>query len=731
MKIPPFLKPAPFKILVLAIPLALFFAGWWFGLPPRDSDNGAEAADNGETWTCSMHPQIRQPEFGLCPLCNMDLIPLKGGEEGGLRELTITPEAAALLDIRVSPVTREPVENEVRLFGRIAYDERRISTLSARVAGRIDRLFVDFTGARVSAGDHLAEIFSPDMLVAQRELIEARRGIDALAHDASPAVRDTRRRLLEAARDRLRFLQFSEDRIAAIEALDQPAEHLTLDSPQTGVVIEKFANVGDYVSTGDPLFRIADLSGVWLEVDAYETDLPWLRFAQEVTFTVEAMPGREFTGRIVFINPEIDAVRRVARVRVNVPNADDALKPGMFARVTVRSATTAGGVVADPALAGKWISPMHPEIIRDEPGECDICGMDLVPAEELGFVATTEDAEPPLLIPASAVLRTGRRAVVYVRLPEHHTPTFEGREIVLGPRLGQRQIVSAGLHEGEPVVTRGAFALDSELQLKAKPSMMDPNAGLAEIPAHEGPESLVGQWPPIPRALHRLMENPDSTHIDIIQFLIESIETDALQPDELSLWEEFSRRLLNRLEEARQIADARPEEAAARVVRAVDEAGRFLGLDPTPAATPQADPEKTASLRRILDAYLPLAAALADDDDEAALQHAATLRDALADEPPALADPLAGPARETAAVESIADRRTTFKPLSDALIDLVRAHGIDAIGNAYVVHCPMAFGDAGADWLSAKPEVLNPYYGDRMLTCGTVTDTLSIEPPSE
>lgn len=335
MKIPTFLKRTPLKLLAILIPLALFFVGWWFGLPPRE-DKG-EATASGETWTCSMHPQIRQPEFGLCPLCNMDLIPLKDDAGGGLRELTITPEAVALLDIRVSPVIREAVENEVRLFGRIAYDERRITTITSRVAGRLDRLFVDFTGARVAEGDHLAEIFSPDMLVAQRELIEARRGSNALAVDASPAVRDTRRRLLDAARERLRFLQFSDDRIAEIETRSEPSERLTLDSPQSGVVIEKFANVGDYVSTGDPLFRIADLSGVWLEMDAYEGDLPWLRFAQQVTFTVEAMPGRDFTGRIVFIDPEVDATRRVARVRVNVPNDDDSLKPGMFARAIVRS----------------------------------------------------------------------------------------------------------------------------------------------------------------------------------------------------------------------------------------------------------------------------------------------------------------------------------------------------------------------------------------------------------
>ncbi len=729
MNAPPFLrrlKPGPLLLALAA--LALFFAGWWFGLPPREPSAAAGAAAS-EIWTCSMHPQIRQPAPGLCPICNMDLIPLEGGPAGSLREVSVSPEAAALLDLRVAPVVREPAVAEVELFGRIDYDERRVTTITTRVAGRLDRLFVDFTGAVVREGDHLAEIYSPDLLVAQRELIEARRALGALDSGTSPAVRDTRQRLLQAARERLRLLQFDEQQIQRIERSDEPEDRLTLNAPQSGVVTAKLVSEGQYVNTGDPLFRVADLSSVWLRLEAYEDDLQWLRYGQDVAFRVRALPGRTFHGRIAFIDPEIDPMRRIARVRVNVENPDQALKPGMFAEATVRSATAASGQVLDPELAGKWISPMHPEIVKDGPGQCDICGMDLVPAEELGFIADADAAPEPLLVPASAVLRTGRRAIVYVRIPDEGEPTFEGREIVLGPRVGDRFIVEAGLREGELVVTQGAFKLDSELQIQAKPSMMSPNAGLEERPALEGPESLAGQWPPVRRALHRLLGHPEPGAVRAVGAAVAAVDTSQLQPEELDRWREFSRRILNEVAVSADEAAAQPERAAERVAAAVDEAGRFLGLPGAPLPPPPVDPAAAAGLRKLLDAYFPLARQLAEDDDDGAREAAATLAATAETTPLDEAADLPELARAVATADGIKSRRAALEPLSQRLIALVRGQGTDAVGDAYVVHCPMAFGNQGADWLAEAPVVINPYFGDAMLTCGTVTDTLSLESP--
>ena len=671
MKMLPFLKRIPRTLPVLILPLALFLIGWWFGLPPAKESTATAGA--AEVWTCSMHPQIRQPQFGLCPLCNMDLIILEAGNESGLREISITPEAVALLDIRIAPVTRDEATHEVRLFGRIDPDERRVSTLTARAAGRLEKLFVDFTGADVAQGDPLAEIFSPDLLVIQRELIEARRALDALPADANATLRDTRRRLVDSARERLRLLQFDDAQITAIETQNTPTDRLTLRAPQSGIVTEKVVNPGDYVSTGDPLYRIADLRGVWLNLEAYENDLPWLRVGQQARFDIAAHPGRTFEGTIVFIEPGINPTRRIARLRLDVENPDLTLKPGMFA--TAR-------------------------------------------------VTATLPGENALLVPASAVLQTGPRAIVYVRLPEEPTPVFEGREIILGPRVGDRYIVASGLSEGENVVTRGAFKLDSELQIKGRPSMMNPDAGLAERPAHDAPESLAAQWQPILRALHRLIDAPSTQGLAQIKSLIRSINTEQLQPDELALWNEFSRRLLNDLELASQTLATTPSESLALTTRAIERTGRFLGLPYEPAALPPVDPAIAAELRKALDHYLPVSQALADDNDEAATQAARQLADSLQGELRTLAEAVA-------IAPDIKARRTAFQPLSDHLIAQIRAHAIDAIGNAYVVHCPMAFGNTGGDWLSATPEVLNPYYGDRMLTCGTVTDTLSVEPQSK
>jgi Cu(I)/Ag(I) efflux system membrane fusion protein len=173
-------------------------------------------------------------------------------------------------------------------------------------------------------------------------------------------------------------------------------------------------------------------------------------------------------------------------VRVNAPNPGDKLKPGMFVRAAVRSSLAIGGQVMDPSLKGKWICPMHPDVIKDAPGKCPICGMPLVTPESLGYVTAEEKAPPPLVIPSSAPLITGTRAVVYIKVPHEENPTFEGREIVLGPRAGDYYIVKSGLKEGEMVVTQGNFKIDSALEIEAKPSMMSPEGGAAPQMHHHG-----------------------------------------------------------------------------------------------------------------------------------------------------------------------------------------------------------------------------------------------------
>jgi len=733
------LARTPRKILTILLPLALFAAGWWFGLPAESdkSDLSDTSGMSDEIWTCSMHPQIRQPNPGLCPICEMDLIPLKDSGEGGIREVTVSPEAAALLNLQVSPVIRSAAVAEVSLFGRIAYDERSISTITSRIGGRIDRLFVDFTGAMVRKGDHLAEIYSPEIYVAQREVIEATKAIENQPANSSDPVRQTRLRLLNAAREKLRLLQLSEEQIDEIASQKNPSDRITIRSPQDGIVVEKSVNLGSYVKTGDSLFKVADLSTVWLILEAYESDLPWLRYAQDVEFSIEALPGEEFHGRVAFIDPDINPVTRVAQVRVNVKNPGQKLKPGMFARAGVESRMTNGGKVVDPSLEGKWISPMHPEIVKDGPGKCDICGMPLVPAAELGFIADiAQNDDLPLLVPASAVLQTGERAVVYIRIPEKADPTFEGREIVLGPKVGRQFIVENGLSEGELVVSQGAFKLDSELQIKAKPSMMNPNAGLVELPANSAPEDLAGQWSPVLRSLARLQDAGDPGSAgEAIKGMVRAlaaVDQSTFQPDTLKLWNEFSNRLLNGLTIAGHQLPENVQQAARIATRSVEEAGRYLGLSSQTEVPSRVDPALAGALEKMIQAYLPLSKALADDAPDKAQVAAREFsevsgRISLTED----AEYLQTKASELAGESEIEKQRVIFQNISNRLISLVRSYGLDQVGSAYVVHCPMAAKGEGGDWISNVPEVLNPYFGDTMLNCGSVTATLSLgeKPP--
>ncbi|RMH05468.1 MAG: efflux RND transporter periplasmic adaptor subunit, partial [Planctomycetota bacterium] len=446
----------------------------------------AAAAAAPTLWTCSMHPQIRLPEPGQCPICFMDLIPLAaddlGAETGPVLELS--PAAAALAGIRTARVERRPVEREVRLVGRLDYDETRIQELAAWVPGRIERLFVDFTGTRVRAGDHMFQIYSPELYAAQRELLEALKTTERLDRSPLELLRNSAAATVVAARQKLILLGLTEQQVAEVVDRGTAEERLVVNAPSGGIVIHKGALEGMYVEEGTPIYRIADLSRLWLLLDAYEEDLPWLRYGQEVEFEVAAWPGEAFRGRVVFLDPVLDPRTRTVKVRVEVENPDGRLRPGMFAHAHAHARLGVHGRVVPPEVASSWMCPMHPEVLADGPGACPECGMDLVPASELGFVAAGP-AEEPVVVPDTAPLVTGTRAVVYVKDPTAAAPTFRGRQVVLGPRASGWYVVREGLEEGEEVVVQGAFKIDSELQIRAQPSMMSPGEEEATAAAGE------------------------------------------------------------------------------------------------------------------------------------------------------------------------------------------------------------------------------------------------------
>jgi Cu(I)/Ag(I) efflux system membrane fusion protein len=670
------------QALVLLLILLAFVIG--YGLRGGDHDSPPPTESTSESasaqwYTCSMHPEVRMPNpDDKCPICFMDLIPVSAAGEGsnaslGPRQIELSPAAQALIDVQTVPVARRFIEHDVSMVGQVEVDETRLAYITAYVAGRLDRMFVDTTGITVREGDHLAEIYSPDLLVARQELIEARRALDRLGPSAGDRARENADAVRESARERLRLLGLTDAQITAIEneaAADGGGgggseggasggggggDHVTLYAPVGGVVIEKHAKPGSYVNEGDRIYTIADLARVWVVLEAYESDLPWLRYGQTVHFTTEAFGEQMFEGRVALIDPLLNPRTRTVRVRVNVDNAEGRLRPGMFVRAHVAATVAEAGRVIAPELEGMWISPMHPEVVRDEPGDCPVCGMDLVRAEELGYsVVNAEDADPPLIVPDTAVLRTGQRAVVYVRTDDE---TFEGREIELGPRGDGFFVVRSGLTEGEQVVTRGNFQIDSALQIQAKPSMMNPPGNAPGSDPGDRPTSAATEpaSQPAPRV---------------------HLHGDAASP-------------------VRNLVDAylRLSQALAE-----DEAG-----DAATAADGLAE-----ALREVEDAELPAAV------DEVWARQVEPLQEGM------------GQLVDADDLEAV---RVGFEPVSIAMLALARAVHIEGVGPLYRAHCPMAFDFRGASWLTRERAILNPYFGESMLRCGTIEETLSIDEP--
>ena len=606
------------------------------------------APSSATVWTCSMHPQVRQPKPGRCPICAMALIPLTGDQQAGAgpREFATTDEGRALMEIETAPVERKFVTATVQMVGKVEYDETRLAYITAWVPGRLDRLFVDYTGVPVRKGDHLVEMYSPELLSAQEELIQALAATANLGASDSRLVREATQAMIVAAREKLRLFGLKVEQIAEVEKRGKVSDHITIYAPIGGIVVHMNALEGMYVNTGTRIYTIADLSRVWVKLDAYESDLGWLRYGQAVEFTTVAYPGETFTGTVAFIDPILDERTRTVKVRVNAPNAEGRLKPGMFIKALVRSRVAAGGRVMDAHLAGKWMCPMHPDVVKDGAGSCDICEMPLVRTESLGYVSIDPaKADKPLVIPASAALVTGKRAVVYVEVPGRDRPTYEGRQITLGPRAGDYYLVRDGLREGERVVVKGNFKIDSALQIQAKPSMMSPEGGAAPAAHHHGDR-------PSPARLKAVSESVRNAFAQVLAGYM-AIQT-ALASDDLP-----------------------------GAAKAANEAQTVL--DELRKRPPTGD------------GYQEWA------------QEAAELPNILT---------------RAAGAKTIEDLRGAFALLSEQTIALARRFAAAGGPTVFVLHCPMAFSNRGANWLQRDREVRNPYFGSAMPRCGDVKETI-------
>lgn len=415
------------EIIIIAVTLTVgLFLGWMI----FHSSSSNVASDNHEghehteatMYTCSMHPQIKQDKPGLCPICAMDLVPMTSNvsEEADVdpNEIQMTASALALASVETTVVKRGMPEKSVQLLGKVKPDERNISELTARFGGRIEKLFVNYTGQKVRKGEKLGTIYSPNLISAQKELLEAIK-----FKDSNPS-------FYKSARTKLKLWELTDTQIDAIEENGEPKIYFNILSPISGTVTKRHVAIGDYVKEGSALLEVIDLSKVWVMFDAYESDLPWIKVGDQVDFTIQSLPGEMLTAKVSYIDPFIDANTRVAQVRVELQNSKQNLKPEMFVSGILKSQIAEGS---------------------DE-----------------------------LLIPKSSILWTGKRAVVYVKVPNRNTSSFLYRQITLGAEAGNFYVVSEGLYEGEEIAVNGVFKIDAAAQLAGKQSMMNPNGEIIQ-----------------------------------------------------------------------------------------------------------------------------------------------------------------------------------------------------------------------------------------------------------
>lgn len=410
----------------LGLVLTGIFFGWLiFGGSATEQHTAVDHEhEEGTTWTCSMHPQIRQAKPGQCPICGMNLIPV--AQSGAIGEADpyvheMTPEAIALSNIRTSKVQMISAENEISLSGKIQANEQKIATISSNFPGRIERLYVNFTGDEVKKGQRLATIYSPELITAQKELIEAAK------------TKERNALLYNAAKEKLRSWRITDRQIENIEAKGEVQTNFDIFANVSGIVTSRNISEGDYIGRGTTMFNIADLSKVWILLDAYESDLSWINKGDKIKFQVSAIPGEEMTATVSFVDPIINPETRAASIRAEADNPGLRLKPGMF-------------------VNGKISSTLNLN-------------------------------ENSLAIPKTSLLWTGRRSVVYVKIPDATMPAFEMREITLGSRTGDLYLVQDGLEMGEEIVTNGVFAVDAAAQLSGNYSMMGrPENIILEVP---------------------------------------------------------------------------------------------------------------------------------------------------------------------------------------------------------------------------------------------------------
>ncbi|MCT4583256.1 MAG: efflux RND transporter periplasmic adaptor subunit [Flavobacteriales bacterium] len=562
---------------ILGAGLAL---GWLiFGSSTKDStttEKNSSESKTEEIWTCSMHPQIRQPEAGDCPICGMDLIPLEANNNSNPLVFEMTDDAVKIANIQTTVVGSGNVNAKgLKLSGKIKSDETNSASIVSHISGRIEKLFISYTGEKVNKGQKIASIYSPKLITAQKELLEANK------------VKDANPKLYEATVNKLKFWKITEEQIESIITSKEVIESFNIYAGFSGVVLNKKVSVGDYLKEGDVLFDIQNLNQLWAIFDVYETDLGGIKTGNKISFNTPAIPNKIFTSSIVFIDPVINPATRTATIRTTINNQNQLLKPEMFLEGTINN---------------------------------------------------TSSNNVSILVPKSAVLWTGERSVVYVKLPDLPTPSFEFREVTLGESNGTSYTILDGLNNGDEVVTNGAFVIDASAQLNNQSSMM--NRSLLSNKSEGLPDYTSATPIEFKIQLELVLEN----YLSIKNALVNSNVKESSKNSKL---------LLQNLEKVD--------------MKLVKGESHVFWMAQMKAIT-----ENTNGIIEATD---------------------------------------------------ISEQRNLFSSLSNTIISTTKSFGVEK-DTFYVQFCPMAGNDKGAYWLSKESKIKNPYFGDEMLTCGSVKETI-------
>ncbi|WP_292889135.1 efflux RND transporter periplasmic adaptor subunit [Nonlabens sp.] len=559
-------------------------AGWLlFGNHNAESNSSTAGSDthdhSSETaeqmWTCSMHPQIMTSAPGDCPICGMELIPVQSSAEGlAANEIKMTKNAMALANIqtiKVGSSVASDDEGMMSLSGKIAANEENNAVQSSYFDGRLEQLNISYEGQQVSRGQLLATIYAPQLVAAQQELITA-----ASLKESQPG-------LYQAVRNKLKNWKLSESQINTVESSGKVKENFPVYATVSGTVVQVMAAEGDYLKQGQPILKLNNLNSVWAEFDAYESQLASLKVGQQLKVTTNAYANKEFDASVSFIDPVLNNATRTISLRATLQNTEDIFKPGMF-------------------VTGK----LKGEINKNEES---------------------------LRVPASAVMWTGERSVVYIKTNPNE-PVFEMREVTIGSRSGENYTITSGLQKGDEIVTNGTFTVDAAAQLQGKNSMM--NQGKQEV-----------------------SEMPLS---------------EMKMKFSASFQKDFKKVLQSYLQMKNAFVKSDSEQVSA-FAKATSKSLKSIAI---------------GSLGQM---------------EQSHINKSIEMLDAIAKN------------------EDLENQRDHFVVLNENMV--VIAMNIDGATPIYVQKCPMANNNKGAVWLSTEKDIKNPYYGDAMLTCGSVIEKIN------